>query len=152
MKFSAENPRYIAYTNSAYGYVEVGTANRKAEAWKLADDAVKQANIDNVFASHAEIYDKAANNGQGGMSFRVNMPKKQPAKPEFILVYVNQGSEYDAPSFTSRKAAQAYKEEQVVDRGVEIMTRKQWDAFKDGAQTCDTQDEQDALLDKTLNR
>jgi len=72
MKFSVENPRYIAYTNNAFGRTEAGRSNRKAEAWSMAEAATKQAAADRPGINHdAEIFDKGANNGQGSLITRL---------------------------------------------------------------------------------
>lgn len=142
-------PRYIAYTSNAFGHTEAGRTNRKATAWTLARAATTQAKSERPNIDHtAEIFDKRANNGQGGTSFRVNTTA---SKTEFILVYLSSASEYNAPAFYSRKAAQKYKDD-IVSECVEIMTRKQLAQYIAGAQQCVTQDEQNAFLDKILNR
>ena len=71
-KFTTENPRYIAYTNNAFGRTEAGRTNRKAEAWHMAESATKEAATNRPGINHdAEIYDLGANNGQGGMTTRL---------------------------------------------------------------------------------
>ena len=125
MKFSAENPRYTAYTNSAYGYVEVGTANRKAAAWKLADEAAKHANLDNWFSSWAEIHDAARN----GMSFRVGAAPKTPA---YLVVTPLSGATLGRYA-TKDRAFDALKhlccEMDLAPSAAAVMTEKQWEKY-----------------------
>ena len=68
-KFTTENPRYIAYTTNAFGTVEAGRTNRKAEAWAMANAATKQAAADRSGIDHtAAIFDKATGTS-GSMSY-----------------------------------------------------------------------------------
>lgn len=71
-KFTAENPRYIAYTNNAFGTTEAGRTNRRAEAWAMAEAATKQAADARPGINHeAAIFDKAAGtNGNMGYRFK----------------------------------------------------------------------------------
>ena len=72
MKYTTENPRYTAYSNSAFGYQEAGTSTTKAAAWKLARAAAKKRGAGTLCAVWPEIHDAAANAGQGGFTFPLN--------------------------------------------------------------------------------
>lgn len=72
MSYSAENPRYIAYTTNAFGTVESGRTNRKAEAWRLADAATKEAELSRAGINHtAAIFDRGAGTS-GSMVYRTS--------------------------------------------------------------------------------
>ena len=72
MKYTTENPRYTAYTTNVFGHDIAGDFNRRSDAWRAAINAAKDASIDRPGINHtAEIFDRAANDGRGGMVFRL---------------------------------------------------------------------------------
>ena len=68
MRFTDENRRYTAYSNSAFGYQVAGTSTTKAAAWKLARAAAKERGAGTLCAVWPEVHDAAANAGQGGFT------------------------------------------------------------------------------------